>query len=91
MKALNNYVFLKRDKTPEKIGSIVLPESAQEIPAVGEVVSIGPNHQLDLWGDGEHLVKEADRVIYKRYSASEIIIDNEEFVVVEDKDILCVL
>lgn len=95
MRALNNYVFIKRDKAPEKIGSIVLPESAQDAPCLGEIVSLGPDVYTEIYNReadcNERVLAIGDRVLYKKYLGNEIIVEGQELVVVKDEDLLCVL
>jgi chaperonin GroES len=68
---------------------IVIPDTAKEKPQQGEVLAAGPG-RLDE--DGKRIpmdVKVGDRVLYAKYSGQEIKIDQEEYIVLAEKDVLC--
>jgi chaperonin GroES len=68
---------------------IVIPDTAKEKPQQGEVLSTGPGRLDD---DGKRVpmeVKVGDRVLYAKYSGQEIKIDQEEYIVLSEKDVLC--
>ena len=69
---------------------IVLPGQAKEKPQQAEVVAVGPGGVVD----GKEItmqVKEGDKVIYSKYSGTEIELDGDKFVVVKQSDILAVI
>ena len=68
---------------------IIIPDTAKEKPMQGEILAAGPGRLDD---DGKRVpmeVKVGDRVLYAKYSGQEIKIDQEEFIVLSEKDILC--
>ena len=68
---------------------IVIPYTAKEKPMQGEVIAVGPGRLDD---DGKRVpmdVKVRDRVLYAKYSGQEIKIDQEEYIVLSEKDVLC--
>lgn len=68
---------------------IVIPDTAKEKPQQGEVLAAGPGRIDD---DGKRIpmeVKVGDRVLYAKYAGQEIKIDQEEYIVLSEKDILC--
>ena len=68
---------------------IVIPDTAKEKPQQGEVIAAGPGRIDD---DGKRIamdVKVGDRVLYAKYSGQEIKIDQQEFIVLSEKDVLC--
>jgi chaperonin GroES len=68
---------------------IVIPDTAKEKPQQGEVIAAGPGRLDD---DGKRIpmdVKVGDRVLYAKYSGQEIKIDQEEYIVLSEKDVLC--
>ncbi len=70
---------------------IVLPDTAKEKPQEGQIVAVGPGR---LTEDGKRVpmdVKEGDKVIYAKYAGSEIKLDDEELLILGEKDILAVL
>jgi len=69
-------------------GGIVLPDTAKEKPQEGEIVAAGPGR---LSEDGKRIameVKVGDRVIYAKYAGTEVKIDDEEFIILRESDIL---
>ncbi|MCX7623784.1 MAG: co-chaperone GroES [Thermomicrobium sp.] len=70
---------------------IVLPDTAKEKPQRGQVVAVGPGRLTD---DGKRLpmeVKVGDEVLFAKYAGTELKIDDEEFLILSEKDILAVL
>lgn len=92
IKPLGDKVVVKPAKVEEKTESgIILPGSAQEKPHQGTVIAVGPGARDDK---GNHIpldVKEGDRVIYGKFGGVDLKYDNEEYVVLSEKDILVVL
>ena len=92
IKPLGDKVVVKPAKVEEKTESgIILPGSSQEKPHQGTVVAVGPGARDDK---GNHIpldVKEGDRVIYGKFGGVDLKYDNEEYVVLSEKDILVVL
>lgn len=69
-------------------GGIVLPDSAKEKPQEGKVVAVGPGRVTD---DGKQIpvdLKEGDVVLYAKYGGTEISIDGEQYMVLNERDIL---
>lgn len=71
-------------------GGIVLPDTAKDKPQEGEVVAVGPGRVLDNGSKLAPEVKVGDRVIYSKYSGSEVKIDGDEYLIVRESDILAV-
>ena len=69
---------------------IVLPGQAKEKPSQGEVVAVGPGGVID-GKEVKMQVKEKDKVIYSKYSGTEVEIDGETYLVVKQNDILAVI
>lgn len=92
IKPLGDKVVVKPAKVEEKTESgIILPGSAQEKPHQGTVIAVGPGARDDK---GNHIpldVKEGDRVIYGKFGGVDLKYDNEEYIVLSEKDILVVL
>lgn len=68
---------------------IVIPDTAKEKPQQAEVLAVGPGRLDD---NGKRIameVKVGDRVLYAKYSGQEIKIDQEEYIVLSEKDVLC--
>jgi chaperonin GroES len=92
LKPLQDRVIVKQSKAEEKTASgILLPDSAQEKPTQGKVVSVGPGKRDD---DGKLMtlnVKPGDVVYYGKYSGTEVEVEGEKFVILRENDILGVL
>ena len=88
---LGDKVVLKQLKAEETTKSgIVLPGQAQEKPQQAEVIAVGPGGMVD----GKEVamqVKVGDKVIYSKYSGTEVKLGNEEFVVVKQGDIVAIV
>ena len=86
---LHDRVVVRRIEAEEKTaGGIIIPDTAKEKPMEGEVMAIGPGTRGD---DGKlHPldVKPGDRVLFGKWSGTEIKIDNEELVVMKESDIM---
>jgi chaperonin GroES len=68
---------------------IVIPDTAKEKPNQGEVIAVGPGRRDD---DGKIIpmdVSVGDRVLYAKYTGQEIKVENEEYIVLKETDILC--
>lgn len=87
LKPLGDRVVLQYQEAEEKTESgILLPDSAKEKPQEAVVVAVGPGK------DGQQMqIKKGDKVIVKQYSGTEIKLDDEEFVIVSQSDILAVV
>ena len=88
---LSDRVVLKQLKAEEKTKSgIILASAAQEKPQEAEVIAVGPGGVVD----GKEItmqVKVGDKVIYSKYSGTELELDNEKYVIVKQNDILAVV
>lgn len=88
---LGDKVVLKQLEAEETTKSgIVLPGQAQEKPQQAEVVAVGPGGVVD----GKEVtmqVKAGDKVIYQKYAGTNVKLDNEEFIIVKQNDIVAVV
>ena len=92
IRPLHDRVIVKRIEEGEQIrGGIIIPDSAKEKPQEGEVVAAGEGKYKE---DGTRQpldVKPGDRVLFGKYSGSEIKIDGEEFLIMREDEILGIL
>lgn len=89
---LGDKVAVKRLEAEEKTaGGIVLPDSAQEKPQQGRVLSVGDGRLLSDGTRARHQVAEGDRVLFSLYSGTEVIVDDEEILIMAEDEILAVL
>ena len=92
VKPLDDRVLVKQCEAEEKTaGGIVLPDTAKEKPQRGVVVSTGPGKLLDSGARGEMSLKKGNEVFYAKYSGAEIKIDDEEYVIIRETDVLAVV
>ena len=89
---LHDWVLLKRIEEKEVAkGGIIIPDTAKEKPIEGEVISVGPGKMTE---DGKRSpldVKAGDRVLFGKYAGTEIKIDDQEYVILREEEILAVL
>lgn len=91
IKPLFDKVVLKKLECEETTKSgIILPQANKEIPQQAKVISIGEGGFID-GKDVKMIVKVGDIVVYSKYAGSEVKIDNEEYVIVRQSDILAIL
>ena len=72
-------------------GGIILPDTAQEKPQQGTVVAVGSGKVSDSGSLVEMTVKKGDKVLYGKYSGSEVTFDGGDYVIMRESDILAVL
>ena len=91
LKPLNDRVILKQLQAEETTKSgIVLPGQAQEKPQEAEVVAVGPGGVVD----GKEIVMQVsvgDKVIYSKYSGTDVKVSGEEYIIVKQNDILAIV
>ena len=92
LRPLHDRVLVKRlDEGEQKVGGIIIPDTAKEKPQQAEVKAVGNGKLLD---SGERValdVKPGDRILFGKYSGSEIKIEGEEYLIVTEDEILGVL
>ncbi len=89
---LGDRVVVEREESEETTaGGIVLPDSAQDKPSRGRVVSIGDGRLLDDGTRGELQVKEGDRVIFSSYAGDTVKIGDDEYLLMREDDILAII
>jgi len=92
IKPLADRVVIKPSPAEEKTkGGIILPDTAKEKPVVGEVVAIGPGKVTD---DGKKVlleVKVGDKVLYGKYSGTEVTIEGDEYLIMREADIFAIV
>ncbi|MEI4262130.1 co-chaperone GroES [Roseovarius sp. D0-M9] len=88
-KPLHDRVLVRRVEGEEKTkGGLIIPESAKEKPSEGEIVSVGDGARKDNGDLIEMAVKAGDRVLFGKWSGTEITIDGEELLIMKESDIL---
>lgn len=92
VRPLADRVVIKPAPAEEKTkGGIILPDTAKEKPVIGEVVAVGPGKVTE---DGKKIapeVKVGDKVLYGKYSGTEVTIDGEEYLIMREADIFAIV
>jgi chaperonin GroES len=92
IRPLHDRVVIRRTEEERKSpGGIVIPDNAQEKPIQGEVIAVGNGKPLDNGQTRPMDVKVGDRVLFGKYSGSEVKIDGQEVLVMREEDIMAVL
>ncbi len=92
VKPLADRIVVKPLEAEEKTkGGIIIPDNAKEKPQKGEVVAVGPGKIAD---DGKKItmeLKPGDKVLYGKYSGTEVTVDGQEYLIVKESDVLAVI
>jgi chaperonin GroES len=92
LQPLGDKVVVTRDVSEEvTAGGIYLPDSAKDKPSRGTIVAVGTGKLLDDGTRGELQVKKGDRVLFTSYAPETITIDDDEFLLMSESDILAVI
>jgi len=92
VRPLHDRILVKReDEAEEKIGGIIIPDTAKEKPQRGKVVAVGNGKVTE---DGKRValdVKSGDRILFGKYSGNEVKLDGEDYLILREEDVLAVL
>ncbi len=92
VRPLHDRVLIKRLEEKEVIkGGIIIPDTAKEKPMEGEVVAVGPGKIQDDGKRSPMDVKAGDRILFGKYAGTEIKIDDEDYVIMREEEILAVM
>jgi len=88
-KPLHDRVLVRRVEGEETTaGGLIIPESAKEKPSEGEIVAVGTGARKDNGELIDMVVKAGDRILFGKWSGTEITIDGEELLIMKESDIL---
>ena len=92
LKPLADRIVIKPAPAEEKTkGGIILPDTAKEKPVSGEVVAVGPGKITD---DGKKIaleVKVGDKVLYGKYSGTEVTVEGEDYLIMREADVFAIV
>jgi chaperonin GroES len=92
IRPLHDRVLVQRIETEEQIrGGIIIPDTAKEKPQEAEVMAVGPGKLNDEGKRAPMDVKTGDRILMGKYSGSEIKIDDTDYVILREDEILAVI
>jgi chaperonin GroES len=88
-KPLGDRILVQRSEADEEIrGGLVIPDTAKEKPQEGKVVAVGDGKTLENGEKVQMAVKAGDLVLFGKYSGTEVTIDDEEFLILREDDVL---
>ena len=88
----SNRIVVKAHEAEEKTASgIILPDTAKEKPQMGEVLAVGPGKVNENGTVNKMTLKKGDKVLYGKYSGSEVTVDGEDLMIMRESDILATL
>jgi chaperonin GroES len=87
----DNVVVEHVEQDDKTSGGIFLPDTAKEKPQEGVIRAVGPGRVTDKGTVVDMHVKAGDRVLYRKYSGSEVKIDGTEYLIIPEKDILAIV
>ena len=92
LRPLHDRVLVKRlEEQNGTHGHIIIPDSAKEKPQQGEIIAVGTGRTTD---EGKHLplaVKQGDRILFGKYSGSEVRVADDDYVIMREEDVLAIL
>ncbi len=92
IRPLHDRILVKREEEKEvKKGGIIIPDTAKEKPQEGKVIAVGNGRVTD---DGKKIpldVKAGDRILFGKYSGNEVKVDEEEYLILKEEDVLCII
>ena len=92
IRPLHDRILVKREEEKEaKKGGIIIPDTAKEKPQEGKVIAVGNGRVNE---DGKRIpldVKANDRILFGKYSGSEVKIDDKEYLILREEDVLAIL
>ncbi|MEJ2629592.1 MAG: co-chaperone GroES [bacterium] len=92
IKPLADRVVIEPAPAEDKVkGGIIIPDTAKEKPQKGKVVAVGPGRASDTGEVISMSVKKGDAVLYGKYSGTEVNVDNKEYLIVKESDILAII
>jgi len=92
IKPLQDRILIRRiDSEEEFRGGIVIPDTAKEKPQEGEIVAVGAGKVLDNGQVQAMSVKVGDRVLFGKYAGTEVTLDDEEYLIMREDEVLGIL
>jgi chaperonin GroES len=89
---LHDRVVVKRINAEEKSsGGIIIPDSAQEKPSQGEIIAVGPGARDEAGRINKLDVKAGDRVLFGKWSGTEVKLDGDELLIMKESDIMGII
>lgn len=92
LKPLGDRVLVERLEIQEQVkGGIIIPDSAKEKPQEGKVIAVGSGKRVESGEIKPLEVKEGDKILFGKYSGSEVKLDDKEYLIMREDDILGII
>jgi chaperonin GroES len=92
VRPLHDRVLLRRIEEQEvKKGGIIIPDTAKEKPQEGEVVAVGEGRRMETGERQPMDVKVGDLVLFGKYSGTDVMIDDEEYLILREEDVFAII
>ena len=92
VRPLSDRVLVRRiEENEQKVGGIIIPDTAKEKPQEGEVIAVGNGKILDNGSKVPLDVKAGDRILFGKYSGTDIKIDGQEYLILREDEVLAVI
>ena len=92
VRPLHDRILIKRIEDTETVkGGIIIPDTAKEKPQEGEVISVGPGARDDSGKIQPLDVKKGDRILFGKWSGTEVKLDGEELLIMKESDIMGII
>jgi chaperonin GroES len=78
-------IELENENAEKNVGGIIIPDTAKDKPNIGKIIAVGTDEEL------QKIIKVGDRVIYAKYSGTEIEVDGKKLLIISKTDILAVV
>ena len=92
VRPLHDRIIVERiEEGEQKVGGIIIPDTAKEKPQEGKVIAVGNGRVTE---DGKKIplgVKARDKILFGKYSGSEVKIDDEEYLIMKEEDVLAII
>lgn len=89
---LHDHVVVRRvDPQDKSVGGIIIPDAVQEKPMEGEVIAAGPGARDDTGSVHSLDVKDGDRVMFGKWSGTEVVLDGEALIIMKEGDLMGVI
>ena len=83
LQPIDDHVVIEVKELMEKnVGGIIIPDTAKEKPQMGEVIAVGTDEEL------QKILKEGDKVLYSKYSGTEVDVEGKKYIILSRSDIL---
>ena len=91
IKPMGDRVVIEAVEQQQSVGGVILPDTAKEKPQEGVIIAVGPGRKTDKGEVIKIDLKTGDRVIYSKYSGSEIKLEGKEYLIISEKDVLAIV